>query len=91
MNIKTGSIGGFIIQFSKDELLDFLWEYNPDKSKVNNGYVCGMQNMIVSVTNRGKNFTDKQRQWILSKIRFICKRNRTLKLYDKNIQDFEIV
>jgi hypothetical protein len=90
MNLKPSS-GGFITQFSKDELLDFLWEYNPDKSKVNRDYVCTMQNMIVRTTNRGSNFTDKQKQWILSKIRFICKRNRTLKLSDKNILDFEIV
>jgi hypothetical protein len=91
MNTKNGSGDGITVQMSRDELLDFLWEYNPDKSKANMNYVCNMQNMIVRVTNRGLDFSAKQRQWILSKIRFIFKRNRTLKMYDKNIEGFEIV
>jgi hypothetical protein len=89
MNIKNG-IGGAIIQFSKAEILDFLWTCNPDKSKANENYATNMRSMIESVIDTGRDFSVKQYRWVLSKIRFILKRNRSLKMWDLNIKGFEV-
>jgi hypothetical protein len=82
--------GGTVVIFSKAEILDFLWACNPDKSKANENYVANMRSMIESVTDTGRSFSVKQYQWVLSKIRFILKRNKSFKLGNLNIKGFEV-
>jgi hypothetical protein len=89
MKVKNET-GGAIIQFTEAEILDFLWTYNPDKSKANENYVVNMKSMIERVIKNGRGFSVKQYQWVLSKIRFICKRNKSLKMTGLNIKGFEL-
>jgi hypothetical protein len=91
MTETIGPYGGTIIGFSYDELKDFLWSKNPDRSTANLNYVTNMTAMIEKHRKTKQPFSDKQEQWILSKIRFILKRNKTLGMRNKNIEGFKVV
>jgi hypothetical protein len=90
MTTTIGPHGGIIVQLPENEVLHFFWDLNPDQSTANKGYVSNMTKMIWRVTNKGIPFSPKQSQWILSKIRFVLKQNKTLGMSNKNIEGFEI-
>jgi hypothetical protein len=83
--------GTIFFQIPEHELTHFFWELNPDKSEANFTYVSSMVKLIYQHRKKSIPFTPKQYQWILSKIRFILKRNKHLGLSKKSVTSFEIV
>jgi hypothetical protein len=86
-NLPDGTI---FFQIPEHEVPHFFWELNPDKSDANFTYVSNMVKLIYKHQKNGTPYTPKQYQWILSKIRFILKRNKHLGLSKKSVKSFEI-
>jgi hypothetical protein len=91
MKLFNSTKGSFAVHIPQSELLKFFWDSNPDKSKVNQSYIFEMVKMILRVIKKGVQFTPKQHQWILSKIRFILKRNKSLGYSNISVDDFVII
>jgi predicted lipase len=98
---KTNERNGYNLIVTKIELLKIIDDFNVDESIENRKYIDDMIKMINYVTDKKWKFSDKQRQWVLSKIRFVILHNKDfnkmirenyIKVKGKiNIIDFNII
>jgi hypothetical protein len=71
---------GYLLFFENyKELIEICINENPDKTPANETYNNGLINMIETVEKNKYTFTQKQYQWILSKIQFVFKKNKKLR------------
>jgi hypothetical protein len=71
---------------SREELVDLIQNENPDKSNENNFFA----NTLLNIVKNRINYSDKQYNWILSKVTYIINHNKKYINFRKKFKDFVV-
>ena len=71
------------LELTKDELISMIKDDNPDSTDWS-------KEILLNIINSYRNFSVKQYDWILSKIKYIVNHNDKYKSYKKKIKNFSI-
>jgi hypothetical protein len=69
---------------TRKELIDLIQNENPDKSSENSFFTVTLLSIVMSQIN----FSDKQYNWIISKVTYIINHNKKYINFRKKFKDF---
>jgi hypothetical protein len=79
------------LELKYDEIIDLIGDKNPDRSDTNKHFIERMKSYLSFMKyNKFGRMSKKNYFWILSKIIFVCKKNKQLGLKDYNVVGFYI-